>query len=132
MDTVARHPLTSLAAVAAFVALSLWLRFRPDPPRIAAGTFHLPTAGVGEQTEVSGRVTVVTTNTQSLIGGGAVARPVLLLDLGRGEAVCAFPVAEDPAGVRVGDAVTVGGRVNEVQEGRVYLIDCKLIPAPKP
>jgi hypothetical protein len=105
----------------------------PDAPTSVTGGNHGPTFKLGSQAEVSGRLTTVETNPPPALDGVAVTpSPVLQLDLGRGEAVCVFPVGADIGGVQVGDMVTIVGRVEDSTPGRVYLSNCKLIPAARP
>ena len=137
MDTIARHPLTSLGVVACFVALSLWLSFQPQAP--GGGTPPVVAAAVGEQAEVTGRVTTISDSTGPKREGATapITNAFVILDLGRGEAVCSFPLAplgtESPAvGVQVGDSITLAGRVADLVPGRVYLSDCKLVHAEMP
>ena len=133
MDTIARHPLKSFGVVAVLVVLSLWLNIKPEQPKGVPSVPKAPMLTVGEPAAVSGRVAVVTTNTPPAPDGMLpVSHPMWVIDLGREEAVCVFAVSENGVATQVGNAVTIGGRVTGVEEGRVYLTDCKLIPASKP
>jgi hypothetical protein len=133
MDTIGRHPLTSLCVVAVLVALSLWLSIKPEQPKGVPSVPAASTFTVGEHAAVSGRVAVVTTNTPPAPDGLLpVSHPMWGIDLGREEAVCVFAVSENGVATQVGNVVTIGGRVTCVEKGRVYLTDCKLIPASKP
>jgi hypothetical protein len=135
MDTIARHPVTALLAVAIFVALSLGVRFGgPEPPRtpepLPPPTIDTLDMGIGESAEYSGHVTAV--EFASRPAGG-----VLVLAVGPREAVCSFPPAgsgeSSPiAKVRVGDAVRVRGHVVSGEPGRVNLSGCTLIPGSMP
>jgi hypothetical protein len=132
MDTIARHPLTSLCVVAVLVALALHFGIKPPPataPRAGAGgetdTPEVPAASVGKPMTLNGRV-------------GQVAHgdaPFLVLVLGRREVVCRFRALssdESPiAGVRTGDSVVVRGVVESVESGSFGLVDCKLVSGPK-
>jgi hypothetical protein len=133
MDTIARHPLTALLAVAVFVALALHFGTkpppaptRPAPAREETDAPELPAASVGKPMTLNGRV--------GQISYGEA--PFLVLVLGRREVVCKFralePETSPVAEVRTGDGIVVRGVVESVGSGSLCLADCELVTGPKP
>jgi hypothetical protein len=137
MDTVARHPLTSLGVVAVLVALALYFGINPPPPPPPlpppppasddTGIPGITTESVGKQVTLTGKA-------------GRIAprvSPLMLLTVGGRVVTCRFPEvapgAEAPLErVREGDETTVEGVVESIDIGFVNLANCKLIPRAPP